>query len=84
MPISIKAKASDSNDKTIKYHCNKFDNNSTAQFFNRLKMGKDKQNSMSFANRAGKIVKKKKNLSDKNIKVATNNTCHSFMGNQSI
>ena len=47
-------------------------------------MGKDKQNSMSLANRAGKIVKKKKNLSDKNIRVTTNNTYQSIGGNQSI
>ncbi len=47
-------------------------------------MGKDKQNSMSMANRAGKIVKKKKNMSDKNIRVNTSNTCQSIGGNQSI
>ena len=33
------------------------------------------------ANRAGKIVKKKKNLSDKNIRVSSNNTCQSIVGN---
>jgi hypothetical protein len=44
-------------------------------------MCKDKENSASVANRAGKIVKKKKNQSDKSIRVLTSNNCQSNVGN---
>jgi hypothetical protein len=83
MPITMETCKTNSRNQTIKY-LNKFDHNSTAEFFKRKKMHSEgKENTMKNAN-AGKIVSRRSDRMGKTLLRREANAIHTNFSKNSL